>query len=553
MEKTKLRVGLLMDSFELPYWTYIMLKKIEQSDCAKIELIVLNDDRRPNGPLLSKIKNRWKHLLFILYTRLDDRIFRCVLDSHRYIDTTNLLDSAPIIKVIPKKTKYSDRIENTDIEKIKKYKIDIFIRLGFRILRGEILKTAKYGVWSYHHGNNDLNRGGPAGFWEVFENQPVTGSILQILNEDLDNGRILYKSYSATDYLSVKRNRNNYYWKTLSFLPRKLRELHETGEDKFFSKVEEENKHLKFYSNKLYTTPTNMEMSKFLVRQIIKFLKVKFRYMIFFDQWFVMFDLCTEISTSFWRFKKIIPPKDRFWADPHIIYKDNRYYVFIEEFIFKKNKAYISVMTIDEKGNFNKPQKVLERTYHLSYPFVFEWNNEYYMIPETASNRTIEVYKCVEFPNKWEFHSNLIDNIHAVDTTLFYYQQKWWIFTNIKENEGASSHDELFLFYSNSPLSNNWYPHLRNPIVSDIRNARSAGKIFKYNGNIYRPSQNCSKSYGYGFKINQIIVLNENEYEEKEVSSIEPGWDKNIKGVHTFNNSNRLTVIDGVLRRSKFV
>ena len=553
MEKTKLRVGLLMDSFEVPYWAYIMVMKIEQSEYAKIELIVLNDDRGPKVSLLSKIKNKWKYLSFALYTRLDGKIFRCIPDAHKYIDTTKLLDGIPIIKVLPKKTKYSDRIENVDIEKIKKYKIDIFVRLGFRILRGEILKTAKYGVWSYHHGDNDVNRGGPPGFWEVFENQHVIGSVLQILNEDLDNGRILYKSYSATDYLSVKRNRNNYYWKTLSFLPRKLKELYEIGEDKFFSQVEEENKHLKLYSNKLYTTPTNIEMFKFLVKQITKFLKMKFLYMIFFDQWVVMFDLYAGVSTSFWRFKKIIPPKDRFWADPHIIYKNNRYYVFIEEFIFKKNKAHISVMAIDEKGNFSKPQKVLERSYHLSYPFVFEWNNEYYMIPETARNRAIEVYKCIEFPNKWEFHSKLIDNIYAVDTTLFCHQQKWWMFTNIKENEGASSCDELFLFYSNSPLSNNWHPHLRNPIVSDIRNARPAGKIFTYNGNIYRPSQNCSKHYGRGCKINQIVVLNENEYQEKEVSSIESSWDRNIEGVHTFNNNNRLTVIDGRLRRLKFV
>src|SRR5438128_4296021 len=175
-----------------------MLRNIEQLDCAKIELIILNDGQIPKVHLLSKIKNNWEHLLFIFHSKIESRIFRSEHNAFKATDTTNLLDNIPVIKVKPKQTRYSDRIEDIDIEKIKKYEIDIFIRLGFRILRGEILKTAKYGVWSYHHGDNAVNRGGPAGFWEVFENQPVTGSVLQILTEDLDSGKILYKSFSAT-------------------------------------------------------------------------------------------------------------------------------------------------------------------------------------------------------------------------------------------------------------------------------------------------------------------------------------------------------------------
>src|SRR5215510_12063621 len=287
MKKSKLRVGLLMDSFELPYWAYVMLEKIEQLDCAKIDLIILNDSQIPKVYLLSKIKNNWEHLLFILHNKAESRIFRSEHDAFKATDTTNLLGNIPIIRVKPKKTKYSDMIENVDIEKIRKYKIDIFIRLGFRILRGEILKTAKYGVWSYHHGDNNVNRGGPAGFWEVFEGQSVTGSILQILSEDLDNGKILYKSFSATDYLSVNRNRSNYYWKSLSFLPRKIKEIYDIGEDKFFCKVQEENKHLKFYYKKIYKNPTNVEILKLFIKQIIRFLRTKFYYMIFFDQWFL--------------------------------------------------------------------------------------------------------------------------------------------------------------------------------------------------------------------------------------------------------------------------
>src|SRR3989442_12471003 len=134
MEKSKLRLGLLMDSFELPYWSYIMLKRIEQLDCTDIELVVLNDSQKPKVNMLYKIKNNWKYLLFILYNKVEDRLFRFEYDAFKSTDTTKLLDNIPVIRVRPRQTRYSDSIEDVDIGRIKKYQIDIFIRLGFRIL-----------------------------------------------------------------------------------------------------------------------------------------------------------------------------------------------------------------------------------------------------------------------------------------------------------------------------------------------------------------------------------------------------------------------------------
>ena len=173
------------------------------------------------------------------------------------------------------------------------------------------------------------------------------------------------------------------------------------------------------------------------------------------------------------------------------------------------------------------------------------------MIPESCSNKTIELYKCVEFPNKWEFKMNLIEDIVAVDATILRHDNKWWMFANVRENYGSSAHDELFLFYSNDLFSSKWKPHVQNPIVSDCKSARPAGKIFSENGRLYRPSQNCSIRYGYGFNINEIILLSENSYAEKLVSRIEPNWDKHIIGTHTFNRVNSLHIIDAIYKRWK--
>ena len=284
----------------------------------------------------------------------------------------------------------------------------------------------------------------------------------------------------------------------------------------------------------------------------LRYIKAKLSNLVFFDQWILMFDLQDNVSRSFWKFKKIIPPKDRFWADPYVIYKDKKYYIFIEELLYSTKKGHIALMVMDEQGNHTKPEKILERPYHLSYPFVVEHNGNYNMIHGDATNKTIEVYKCIEFPYKWEFHKKLMEGINAVDVTLFYYQDKWWLFAGVAD-ESATSWNELFLYYADNPLSDRWIPHPQNPVVSDVRKARPAGRIFEHDKNILRPGQNGSKGYGYGVSFNQIIVLNETEYKEREVESIQPTWDRKIKGVHTFNHANRLTLIDAKLRRRRYI
>src|SRR4030095_414385 len=105
-------------------------------------------------------------------------------------------------------------------------------------------------------------------------------------------------------------------------------------------------------------------------------------------------------------------------------------------------------------------------------------------------------------------------NIKAVDTTLFYDQGKWWLFTALAENTEAFPQVELFLFYADELFSDEWHPHPLNPIVSDLKNARPAGRIFKKDGQLFRPAQNCSDRYGFGFNLNQIVTLSPDAYLE---------------------------------------
>ena len=235
--KQKLKIGLLLNSYNVPLWEYILIEELLNSNYCDIELIIINNKKKPKKTFFQKITNHWKHIAYLLYIKLDNYLFKIKNNAFEIKDISHLLKNIKEIKVEPISTKFSDRFQEKDISDIKDEKLDILLRFGFGILRGEILHSSKYGIWSYHHGDNKVNRGGPAGFWEVIENVGTTGSILQILTEDLDAGKILYRSYSMTDEFSIIRNKNNYYWKSLSFLSRKIEELYKIGEIDFLKRL----------------------------------------------------------------------------------------------------------------------------------------------------------------------------------------------------------------------------------------------------------------------------------------------------------------------------
>jgi len=511
--KDKIRVGLLLDSYFIPAWIYKSIELINTSLHSEIVLSIIDDGIKPKKRFFSKIFNNWESIFMILYAKADSIIFKINPSASESLDIRDIINCNEI-KVKPKKTKFSDIINEKDTSEIKTYNLDVIIRVGFRILRGSILESAKLGVWSYHHGDNTV----------------------------------------TTDSISITRNNNRNLWKSTTLLPRSLKKLHELGDNKFSQEYLEHGNALDFYSNKLFKTPKNSQIVRLIAKLITNKVKKKLLDIFYFNQWYLLFKIekNNKIATSLFRYKEIVPPKDRYWADPFIVYRNNKYYVFLEEVFYKDSKGMISVLEIDAEGNYTEPQIVLKEDYHFSFPFIFEENNNLYMIPETSLKNRIELYKCEDFPLKWQRKHILMDNINASDTIIFKYNNKYWLFTNIVEVEGASSWDELFLFYSDDLFSNNWTSHIRNPIVSDVKTARCAGNIISVNGEFYRPSQNSSGHYGRAMSINKIKVLNENEYEEVLVSEINPNWSKKIFSTHTINYSNGLTIIDAQMRRKKF-
>jgi hypothetical protein len=271
----------------------------------------------------------------------------------------------------------------------------------------------------------------------------------------------------------------------------------------------------------------------------------------FIDQWVIMTARHTGFNSLQWSmFQPIIPEKDRYWGDPFVVARDDRYYVFIEEKMYASGLGRIACLVLDREGRFLSNQVVLERPYHLSYPFIFEHDGGMYMIPETAAHRTLDLYRCVHFPDQWEFVKTLMKDIYAVDATLLQYENKFWLFANVKE-QGGSSLDALHLFYApEGPLTDEWTPHPRNPVVRGLGAARPAGRLFMQDGKLIRPSQDSSRRYGYALRFNRITRLDENDYAEVTESIFKPAGGRML-ATHTFNQAAGLTVVDAIIRRRK--
>ena len=79
--------------------------------------------------------------------------------------------------------------------------LNLIVRGGSGILKGDILTVCPNGIISFHHADNDINRGGPAGFWEVYQKLPRTGFIIQRLKDELDGGDVLFKGYVSTKFI----------------------------------------------------------------------------------------------------------------------------------------------------------------------------------------------------------------------------------------------------------------------------------------------------------------------------------------------------------------
>jgi hypothetical protein len=241
----------------------------------------------------------------------------------------------------------------------------------------------------------------------------------------------------------------------------------------------------------------------------------------------------------------LYPPEDQFWADPFIWRHNGHTVCFFEALTFRNKRGHIRAWPLDERARpVGESFAVIDRPYHLSYPFVFGYEDGLYMIPESSETRRVELYGCVGFPDRWELIRPLFERRFLCDCTLFEHAGLWWLFC-----AGAKGrlrvNETLFAFHTHDPLGNRWTPHAGNPIVRDFSGARPAGRIQPdATGRLLRPAQDCIPRYGHGLSLNEITELSPEHYVERRVwygnGPSVGGW----RGLHHLDWQHGLLVMD---------
>ncbi len=232
-----------------------------------------------------------------------------------------------------------------------------------------------------------------------------------------------------------------------------------------------------------------------------------------------------------------------FFADPFPVTWQGRTVLFFEEYDYRVGRGTISGVEFDSKGPTGASFPVLIEPWHQSYPFIVEHEGSLYMVPEASLTGTIPLYRCIDFPKRWERVGTLLEGVEASDCSLFRHDGLWWMTACTREGYGGYS-DTLSIYHAET-LQGVWTPHAQHPVLVDCALARPAGRVVTRNGKLWRPIQDCRRGYGKGLVLAEIETLDRDTFVQTVRAEIAPGEHWGGSRLHTLNRCGSLEVIDG--------
>lgn len=530
----QLSFGVLCNSLMLERW---QVESIEHLRNHGIELKLFIIKTPGSAPSFSPFKSKLKKLhsgsaLFYFY----DRYFFHPEFKER-INYESKAEGIPRLDCTGFKQGYFTHFHEDNLQTIREAKLDFILRFGFGIIGGEILRIPRFGIWSFHHGDEQKYRGGPPCFWEILFGDPVTGVVLQRLNEKLDKGIILRKGWFKTQSHSYTDQLDQAYLQTTKWplqvcIAIQNNTLRESLSDS---------------QAPLYRLPNNKTFLKFLLRLILNRIAYNWNELTHAEDWNIGIIQrgIHDVVKRGWDPREVQwfpkPKRSKFVADPFIYEVDGINHVLFENYCYRKSTGKLYSIGIHDIPSFPLTiRRVLYTDSHASFPCVFSFQGEHFLIPESYQENRIALYRMNKDTWQFEYQHTLVDNIRGVDACILHHQDMWWLFFTQKDLPSV----HLYLYYSPS-LFHTFIPHLNNPVKTDIRSSRSAGGFFQIDDLLIRPAQDCSGHYGRHVVLNHIVTLSPQEFVEEEFLTIYPKGNYYNQGLHTINGNHQITVIDG--------
>ncbi len=460
-----------------------------------------------------------------------------------------------------------------------------------------LLAAARHGVWAYRFGDWIRYRGAPAGFWEVYDGEPVTAALLVRLQRAPDEVIVLREGHLRTDLRSPANNREQLIARVTHWPAQVCIDLRNGVRERLTAAP-------------LVSTaaergaPTRAQRLALRCRIGGRAVRVALRSLLRHDQWNI--GRVDRPIASFLRggvpapveWLKA-PGRSAFHADPFGVWREGRLTILYEHFDYRTNRGTIAAVQVaggssvgtagasggdsgdgsqgdgvgrgggdisdgdgvggggeggvgdggvgDGGGGFGGGGARVgvrigpEPAVHLSYPYLVEADGRLLCIPETHEAAEVGLYALERFPDRWIKVADLLTGVRIVDATLFRHGEHWWL----AGSEPTGLTYELNLWYA-SAIAGPWHPHPANPVKMDVRSARPGGTPFHADGVLYRPAQDCSRTYGGRIILNRVLTLTPTDFREEQAATVEPDPAGPFPaGVHTLSRVGEQTLIDG--------
>jgi hypothetical protein len=534
----RLRFGVMCSGATFPAWQARCIEDLVAVEGVEPALLIVNAGRPAPAGALEKVRTRWRRgdLAWSLYRRA---FVAGRSAGARPVDLGDVLSEVPVMECrTTRRGRFSEEFSAEDVETIRRHELDFVLRFEFGIIRGPILDAARFGLWSFHHGDERRYRGGPPCFWEIVRDDPVTGGVLQRLTDRLDGGVILHRGTFRTIGHSYIRNRDAVYMGSADWPARVCRDIQNgtaTYLDAEPSRTEAP----------VDRNPSVRGLLTFGAKVARNFARAQIRALSAQDRWRV-----GVIEAPIGSLLGPGPTPDVRWltagrrgtylADPFPIHGSANGAMLAEEYDHRTRRG--RIVKVDTAGEV---RLVLDPGLHASYPFTFEHDGEVWCTPETVKARRVDLYRGSDGGRVWTRVASLIDDVAAVDPTVFRHDGLWWLFCT---DGDRGPNTKLHAWYA-ADLLGPWSPHGANPLKTDVTSSRPAGTPFVRDGRLYRPAQDASRTYGGRVVINEVLRLTPTEFEEAVVAEIAPDPDGPCPdGVHTISAWGSRTLVDGKRR-----
>ncbi len=530
-----LRIGVVVGSTRVPFWAFKTVQELIQSATTDVAVVVTC--RAQETPRAGSAPLR-------LYSSLDSILFPPRVDAEEATVLGTLIRGTRRMHLEMEWHDGHFSFLERAFDRLRALQLDLLVILGPAPPHVSLGSVTAFGALFPSELSTLRRNATPAGVWEVLESRPLTRTTLNALVQTRPTPVALRASLGPTQRRSMGRNRSNMLLRIPSMICHEVEELWVNRRDPSERSFVRANRPREARAEDPRALPSAATLMRAAARDLAAGALERARALLWRKQWCLAYQFGTPqfppSDSVTWR--TLVPPADRFWADPFPVSHNGRHFLFFEEFVHAIGKGHICVAEVDAAGIVGTSEVIVAEKTHVSYPHIFSWHGTYYMLVESSVRRQIAAYRCVEFPGKWHHHAILLEGIRAADPTLVQIGDTWWLFACVGP-EGTENVDALHIYYADNPFGP-FHAHEQNPVKRDARSSRPAGALFEHNGSFYRPAQDCSEGYGHAITVQRVITLTPTSFEEIEAFRIGPRIEANVSATHTYNQNPSMSVVD---------